>query len=342
MAPSGVATFPHRRGAHCASSALRDLFDFHGLSYTGAPPSESFVFGLAGGLHFIYSEYPGTPLPVHLLGRSGDLESHLCHHVGIELDRRETDDPEAAWEWVRDEVDAGRPTMVWADIQHLGYLDVRLQNSHHDVVVVSHDPETRTVMLADHDREQLQRCSYESFAQARNSHGFPGRNRHSTYITRFPECLPDPHRAVEAAISTAVRNMREDVAPPGTPYIVGLRGVKRFVELYSEWPMRFGDALQGALKSVRVFVAHAGTGGALFRSLYAEFLKEAASLLDAEPLRRAARAYDQLSAAWSTLADEARGRDPVEAHERCRPQVAQIGRLETAGVEALEASGYAG
>lgn len=334
--PIGIEAFPHRRGAHCASASLRDLLDYHRLSYTDEPLSESFVFGLAGGLHFAYSEYPEAPLPIHLMGRSGDLESDLCRHLGIELEVRRSEDPDLGWKWLRDELEAGRPTMVWADIKHLDYLDVRLHNSMHDIVVLADDPKTETVLVADYDLDEPQRCSYSSLTRARNSDGFPGPNLNTTWITRFPGRLPDPRRAVEDALALAVRNMRQDRAPEGTPFHVGLDGVDRFASLFPEWPRRFDGRLHGALKALRIFIARAGTGGALFRSLFAGFLDEAAELLGDRALADAGGTYGRLSEAWIELARSARGPDPAAAHAGCLELVWEIRALEHEGVAALE------
>ncbi len=342
VAATFVPSFPHRRGEHCGSAALRDLLEHHRLDYGAGALSESFVFGIGGGLHFLYSEGLDRTTPVHWLGRSPGLECDVCRHLGLELELRETDDPALGWAWLRDEIDAGCPTMVWADIKHLEYLDVRLHNSHHDVIAIEHDPEREMVWLADHHCAEIQPASYASLARARNSCGFPGPNRHATWILRFPSALPELRPAVTAAVSRAIANMREDEPPPGTPFSFGLAGVDRFVEGFPSWPRRFGDQLPAALKCLRIFVARAGTGGALFRSLFAGFLDEAAGLLEDNGLHAAARAYHDLTAAWRELAATARGRDALAAHGECVPLVRKVGAVELAGVEALERSGYAG
>jgi len=45
---------PHRRAGHCGSGALRDLLEFHRLSWSDRPLSEGMVFGLGAGLGFAY------------------------------------------------------------------------------------------------------------------------------------------------------------------------------------------------------------------------------------------------------------------------------------------------
>src|SRR5437660_63495 len=261
--------FPHRLGGHCGSGAFRDLLEFHSLSWGAEPLSEGMVFGLSGGLGCFYFELPDMKPPLYLVGRTAELELGVCDHLGIDLDLRRTDDPDEAWRWVREELDAGRPTMVNADILELDYLNVKLSNTMHEIVVTGYDEAEGVALIADNDREEIQRCSLESLARARGSQGFPSPTHHATWVMRFPEQLPDPRLAVDSALGQAVANMRSD----------GLGNVERFAASYRSWPDQFGDRLGSALDALRIFIVKAGTGGAMFRSLQAQFLREAGELL---------------------------------------------------------------
>src|SRR5215210_3514850 len=96
---------PHRRAGHCGSGALRDLLEFHSLSYDGNAPSEALAFGLGAGLGFFYFELPEFEPPVYLVGRTAGLEQDFCTHAGVALDLRRTEDPDEGWRWLRDELD---------------------------------------------------------------------------------------------------------------------------------------------------------------------------------------------------------------------------------------------
>ena len=142
---------------------------------------------------------------------------------------RETDDPARGGQWVRDEIDAGRPPMVCADIAELEYLRVRMANTRHDIVVVDYDDDAQVAFIADNDRDELQRCSYASLAAARSSQGFPGPNRHGTFVYGWPERLRDPAEAVAAAPRPrdrehARRRLRRS---PTSRAVAGLRGHRR-------------------------------------------------------------------------------------------------------------------
>src|SRR5437016_3362965 len=138
---------------------------------------------------------------------------------------------------------------------------------------------------------------------------------------RFPEQLPDPRLAVDSALGQAVANMRTD----------GLGNVERFAASYRSWPDQFGDRLGSALDALRIFIVKAGTGGAMFRSLQAQFLREAGELLADDALLAAAGVYEELSSEWVALAQAAYEED----HAGGLAHVEAVARLETAGVEAL-------
>lgn len=326
--------FPHRLAGHCGSGALRSLLEHRGLDLGAGPLSEGMVFGLGGGLGFLYAEVPGMRPPIYMVGRTAGMEEDISDHLGLGLELVETDDPDEGWAVLRAELDAGAPTMVWADIGHLEYLRVKMHNTRHDIVVVAYDEDEGVAWIADNDRDELQRCSLESLARARSSDAFPGPNRHRVFRYRWPERLPEPATAIRAAIARAVENMTGHVSfLEGVPSGGGLRGVASFAEAYPQWPARFGDDLDLALGGLRVFVEKAGTGGAMFRSLHAEFLHDAAALLDDEALRAAAALYDELAGTWRALGAAAGERDHAAGLEL----VETIAALERDGVQRLSA-----
>lgn len=337
---SGTSTgqqpvFPHRRAGHCGSGALRDLLEFHELDFDDGPLSEGAVFGLAGGLGCFYVENAAFVPPFYLVGRTADLERDIAANLGLGLEVRETDDAAEGWSWVRAELDAGRPTMVWGDIAELEYLRVRMSNTRHDIVVVGHDPEAGIAWIADNDREDLQPCSLESLAAARTSSGFPGPNRNATFLYSWPEQLPEPREAVRRGLARAVANMRQG-APSvgGLQGAVGLAAVDALAAGYPAWPRKFDDQLEKALNGLWVFIVKAGTGGAMFRSLHAQFLHDAAGWLRDGRLAALAEHYDELAATWIELADVAKRGD----HEAGVEFVDVVRTMEHRGVELMEAA----
>lgn len=329
---------PHRMAGHCGSGAFRDLLAWAGLGY-GGPPGEALAFGLAGGLAFGYLHDPGATPPLYLIGRDGVLEESFCRRLGVALDLRRTDDPAEAARWVRDELDAGQPLMVWADIGELPYLRVKLRNTHHDLVVVGYDDDLDVVHVADNDRADVQQVPAAAFARARSSPAFPGPTRNATFVLRFPDRLPPLHDAARDACAAAARNLRTGGAGIAAMTAEGVEGVRVFVDGVGSWPELFDrDALTSALWSVAVFVEKAGTGGGLFRRLQADFLAEVAAATGDRGFAAAAAAYDDLARAWSAAAAAAASEGPLlQRTGALRAAVASLPELEQRGLEALEA-----
>lgn len=270
--------------------------------------------------------------PVYLVGRGADLERDIAAHLGAELRVESTDDPQYGWELVRRAVDAGRTPMVWADIKHLEYLHVRMHNTRHDVLVVGYDETAGIAWIADNDRDELQACSLESLARARNSDSFPGPNRHTTFVYEWPDRLPKPRAATRAALRCACDNMRAGDGGLGQAGGFGILGIDRFAGAYPRWPERFDQRLPEVMGALEVFIVKAGTGGAMFRTLHARFLEDMAELLEDSRLGRLARTYASLASLWEDLAVAASRTD----HDAGLPLVQEIRQIERFGVAQTE------
>ena len=316
MTSSALDRYPHELAGHCASGSLRDLLALNGLDYGAGPLSEAMAFGLAGGLGFSYAhlQQPG-PVGFYMIGRTGDLEEDFARHLQIPLQVLQSTDPAEGWAQLAERIDQGRPPVVWADIAHLDYLRVRMSNTRHAIVPVAYDLDEQVVWIADNDREELQRCALSSLATARQADGFPDSARNRLFDFTWPDRLPPAREAIRAAMQTAVGNMQAD-----GPAIFGLAdshrgaaGVAAFAAELARWPDRFGADLEANLGALSVLIVKAGTGGALFRGLWAGFLTEAAALTDDAELRALGEHYEQTATTWVALADQAKQRRHLEA-----------------------------
>ena len=95
-----VADYPHRKGEHCASTALRNLLAFHGL-----PLSEGMVFGLANGLGFFYLKNDQLSPTRMFHGRPATLERDFGRNTGVAQVNSATGDDERAWAELRASLD---------------------------------------------------------------------------------------------------------------------------------------------------------------------------------------------------------------------------------------------
>lgn len=347
-----IEPYPHQLGGHCGSGALRDLLHWAGLGWEKLPdrlPGEGLVFGLGGGLSFMYTRYPGLTPPVYLVGRNADMELDFCRRLDIDTDRQQTDNPADAWRLVKDEIDHGRPVMVWCDIAELPYLRVRLSNTRHDVVIIGYDDDRETVFIVDNDREDVQEVPMEAFRRAHGSNGFPGPNRFATYPMRFPVQLPDLLTSARAAAASAARVLGGEDAllfdvsrlPEGSLVASGVDGVRTFADDIITWPYRLDpDELTAAVASIPVFIEKAGTGGGFFRRLEAGFCRDIAEVTGDPAFADAALTCQRSADAWSSLGETCRAETlDIQAISEAAHQLPE---LESAMQKALELAGQGG
>ncbi|BBY26299.1 MULTISPECIES: BtrH N-terminal domain-containing protein [Mycolicibacterium] len=338
--------YRHRMGGHCGSGALRDLSEWAELGWGTEALSEGLVFALGGALDFSYVRSAQLFPQVYLVGRGSDLERDYLTRVGANFVVQSTDDPHEGWAFVTDEIDEGRPVMVWADIGELPYLRVRLQMSRHDIVIVGYDDEQRVAYVVDNDRDTTQLVPYDALRRARSSVGFPTPTRHTTYHVDWPDQMPDLRPIAGAALAASAAFMRGDAA--GAPLLrveaadvesSGLNGVHDFAADLRRWPTLFDDdALAAALFGLGAFIEKAGTGGGLFRTLQAQGCQSIADQLHDAAAADAAAAAKHASEAWSALAAAATNVDaPLRSRSLATADVAaMIPEAEVRLVEALE------
>jgi hypothetical protein len=332
-----VLHFRHRVAEHAASGALRDLLEHHGLSYAPEPLSEGAVFGLAGALALHARISPASLPAIDLEGRAANIERELCSHLGIAAEWSTTDDPARAWERLRSELEAGRPTLVRADKRELGYRGGGLHDTRHAIVVTHHDVLDDVVWVADQSFPEPQCCTLETLARARRSVAWPEPGRHAMLRLR-PACrLGDPHTAVWSALQRTVGNMRSPPASDQPHVCSGLDAIDAVAQAWPLLPEMTGKRLHQTLGAVRFRIREGGTGGALYRSLQARFLHDAAALLGSRGLGRAALICDELADAWRALAGVLDIEDAAVAHEVAAPWIRRVQSLEHRHVETLEA-----
>ncbi|HWC26426.1 MAG TPA: DUF4872 domain-containing protein [Solirubrobacteraceae bacterium] len=332
-----AAGFRHRVAEHAASGALRDLLEHHRLSYAAEPLSEGAVFGFSGALDLRVRITAAAIPTVDLEGRSPALERELCDHLAIAARWHATGDAGAAWRALRDELHAGRPTLVRADAALLDYRDDGRHDTRHAVVAVSHEPQDEVVWVADGGFPEPQRCSIRALAAARASQAWPEPARHELLaIDGRRQRLADPRASVAAALTRVVAAMRRPPRPEHPHVRAGLAAIDALAAAWPRLPETAGSRLGPTLGALRHRIRDGGTGGALYRSLQARFLHDAAALLGSGRLGHAALVCDDLADAWRTLAATLDGDDAQVSHRTCEPWIQRISSLERQHVEAIE------
>jgi hypothetical protein len=256
----GYRSFP---GDHCGSVAMRGLLHH----YCGLELPEGAVFGLGAGLDCGYLDVPGLDPEVLVFGRTATMEQDLA--AALEVDYREQPEPDdaEAWRVVREEVRAGRPTMLSGDILYLDYREFKVHFPAHRFVLLGFDDGSEEVYIADRIREEVEVCSYGALAKSRNPpEGISTFNLwgrfHGTEVGRS---LPE---AARYAIARCAERMLSDGG--------GVDTIRRVARELPSWAARERPAWIASFnaRSIEKF----GNGGGNFRRLYARFLEWAREL----------------------------------------------------------------
>jgi hypothetical protein len=163
-----IATYRNVPGEHCGSTAMRNLI----RHYCALELPEAVVFGLGSGIHCMLLESDRYDPSVMLFGRSATMETDVADALGLAYVERTEVDDRAAWDVVRAEVAADRPTMLSGDAFYLHYRDFKVHFPAHRFVLVGFDDETRMAAVVDRIDAAPQPCSYDALAASRNPKDF--------------------------------------------------------------------------------------------------------------------------------------------------------------------------
>lgn len=285
-----VAGIDVRGTRHCETSALGVLLRHQGLDL-----SEPMLFGLGSGLSFVYWDSKAMDFPF-LGGRVKpfDLTRNLAARLGLDLVVKETASPRKAWENVTAPLKAGRPVGLQLDSHYLDYFGTKAHFGGHVVALYGYDD--RVAYLVDTDQQGgAVSTSLTSLAEARAARG-PMTARHRSFTLTAPRNPPAPQDRIVPAITACADAF---LNPPIAN--LGHRGIEKTAKLVRTWFRRTDDPRRD-LPQAALLMEKAGTGGALFRNLYRDFLAECAESLDNPHLRTGLGLYTEAAERWTEVA----------------------------------------
>ncbi len=120
--------------------------------------------------------------------------------------------------------------------------------------------------------------------------------KHRSFTITAPNSLTPPQDRIIPAIKTCADAF---LNPPIAN--LGHRGIEKTAKQVPKWLQR-SDNPRDDLPRVAVLMESAGTGGALFRNLYRDFLAECAQLIDSSHLRTGHSLYAEAATLWTQVA----------------------------------------
>ncbi|GAA3416143.1 BtrH N-terminal domain-containing protein, partial [Streptosporangium vulgare] len=252
------------------------------------------LFGLGSGLSFVYWDSKGMAVP--FLGgrvRPFDLTRNLTSRLGLTLTAKETTSPRRAWENVATPIDAGRPVGLQLDCYHLDYFRSKVHFGGHVVAMYGYD-EHDAYLVDTEQQGGAVRTSRVGLARARAERG-PMTARNRSFTITLParpfswqdQIIPAIKDCADAFLAAPIANL-------------GHRGIEKAGEQVPGWLLRADEPRQD-LPQTALLMERGGTGGALFRALYRDFLGECTLLIDDGDLRTGHRLYAEAAVLWTDV-----------------------------------------
>lgn len=279
-------------GLHCETTATGSL-----LKQLGINLSEPMLFGIGEGLGYIYWDMKIMPFPF-IGGRVKPdiLTKNICQHLQLDLLIKETSSIKKAWKNVATALEEGKMVGLKLDCYHLDYFTKKVHFAAHYVAMYGYDAaKAYLIDTAPQMKDTICTASLENLALARNEKG-PMASKNLMYTIEKTAKTYDLKTIIKQAI---LNNAQMHLNPPISN--LGYKGIKKTSVEIKKWFERSTDVKRD-FQMTSTFMEGAGTGGALFRNLYRDFLKESYALLGLEVLHLAYEAFVEIAQNWTKVA----------------------------------------
>lgn len=277
-------------GQHCETTATGTL-----LLQLGIGLSEPMLFGLGEGLGFIYWNMKTMDFPF-IGGRVKPdvLTQNIARNLNLELTVKETSSPQKAWTAVKELLDNGHVVGLKMDCFHLEYFSNPFHFAGHYAAVYGYDHQNAFLVDTRQQGVQVQ-TSLKSLAMARAEKG-PMASKNLYYTLK----KSDKEFDLKEAVFTSIRNnSTEYLNPPITN--VAYKGILKTSTEIVKW-FHTSKNIEDEFGLSAMMMEKAGTGGALFRNLYRDFLKESYNLFKLEQFQTGYEAFSEIAEHWTTVA----------------------------------------
>ncbi len=304
---------------NCLTSAIRDIMEYYGHSY-----SEDFCYGMGAGLGFWYSNYKRL---VQVTGIGNNIFDELSATTNVQHRYLCFENNDKAWDIACEFIDNNIPLAL--DVEFAGYAaSIDAMNSEskvekkmlnvldaidfrvggHVTTMVGYDEQY--VYLSENLFYKPVRVPIEVFKKARNPEQIdfvpPINGMHAFY---FPERLPPIEYCIKIAIKRVIHNMQNSYSAPAYCYpdlpfdSSGLKGISNFFNNIDTWISFDNERLEYTLSTLDQILNRWGSSE-VNRVTYGRFLRQAASILNAEGLSECAEGYIDLSRMWKKFLKE--------------------------------------
>nr|WP_251378782.1 BtrH N-terminal domain-containing protein [Paenibacillus sp. YPG26] len=302
------------------------------LSHAGIRLSEPMLFGIGEGLGFIYWNSKGMDFPF-IGGRvkPDELTTRIAQRLNLQLNVSETTSSAKAWLHVKGSIDRGIPVGLKLDCYHLDYFNSKVHFAAHYIAMYGYDEEYAYV--ADTSQQgDMTKTRLSTLALARSERG-PMSSRNLSYTIDKTSALPQLDSLLRASISS---NAYQYLNPPIRN--IGIRGIETMSKAVLKWPTSDDPNLAHHLGMTALMMERGGTGGALFRNLYRDFLLESLEVLGDSRIEQAYQQFIGIAQLWNEVSasiDHAGRSGNLDELRRTSELLMQTARKEREAMELL-------
>lgn len=286
-----IKNFSPFSGQHCETTATGSL-----LKHIGVELSEPMLFGLGEGLGFIYWDMKAMEFPF-IGGRikPGLITKNIAKNLNLNLKIQETSSLKNAWHNVKNCVDSGIPVGLKLDCYHLDYFTNKIHFPAHYVGMYGYD-DTFAYLADTIQQGGRVKTTLKNLALARNEKG-PMSSRNLSYTITKSKELPNLRSIIPIAIK---RNTQDFLNPPIKN--IGYKGIEKTGIEIRRWFKRSRN-IKEDFQRTALLMERGGTGGAIFRNMYRDFLKECLAIYPNKDLEGAYNLFCEISPLWTQVAN---------------------------------------
>lgn len=277
-------------GQHCETTTVGSL-----LKQLDINLSEAMLFGLGEGLYYIYWKMKFMETPF-IGGRIKPdmITENICRNLNLQLEVLETSSLKKAWQNVAFQLDKNIPVGLKLDCYHLDYFNTKIHFAGHYVAMFGYDDQYAYLVDTEQQGGRV-KTSLENLALARNEKGTMSSKNKSFTIKKKGKDFN-----LKQAVKMAIHNNASSFLNPPIKNM-SYKGILKTSKEIMNWFDK-GSACKEDFALTALLMERAGTGGALFRNLYRDFLKESAVLLAVPEIYDVYQDFTEIALKWTELA----------------------------------------
>ena len=176
------------------------------------------------------------------------------------------------------------------------------------------------------------KITLENLEKARNEKG-PMSARNLSYVLTKKDQDFDIEKSIKTAISN---NVNTYLNPPIKN--IGYKGILKTSVEIKKW-FKNSENIEHEFSTTAMLMERAGTGGALFRNMYRDFLKESYKLTGNKPYEKAYLAFAEIADSWTEVAqlfDKTSQTKDIEHINEASDILKNLSEMEYAAMKILE------